>query len=161
MKITYKILLIATIAILLAVGCKTSKNSAYEVKGDLKGKTSTSTTILNPPVNSSDTKELAKKAYTSDQTYFILQNEKDKFKDNAPFIEYLDGGKKERLWFSSSRADSLVFGLKKTNTYQQIYYCEREIGEGKAPNEGWGDVSLLKIETDNPYFTEFIDKLNS
>ncbi len=161
MKITYKTLLIATIATLLAAGCKTSKNSAYEVKGDLKGKTSTSTTILNPPVNSSDVKELAKPAYTTDQTYFILQNEKDKFKDNSPFIEYLDGGKRERLWFSSSRADSLVFGLKQTNTYQQIYYCEREIGEGKAPSEGWGDVSVLKIRTDNPYFTEFIDKFNS
>ncbi len=148
------------IIILISGGCESTKKSAYQLKKDAEDKTASSETILNPSINSPDAKELALNVY-SDQSYFILQKEGIRFKDNAPIVEYLDEGKRERLWFSSSRADTIFFGFKRTNNYQQIYYCEREVGEGKYPKEGWGEVKMLIVESDNPFFDDFIKRFNS
>lgn len=148
------------IVILLVVqSCRTSKRSSYQVKNDTEIKAFSSEVILDPPVNTADKKELSRSVY-SDQSYYILQKGDIKFKDNSPFIEYLDGGKRERLWFTSSRADSVFFGHKRTNSYQQIYYCERSVDEGKTPKEGWGDVKMLVVESDNTFYDEFIKKFN-
>jgi len=150
---------VAFLILAIIAGCNTTKNSSYLKKDNREGKNSALTTILQPEINSPDAKELARTVY-NDQSYYILQDEGSKFKDNAPFIEYLDGGKRERLWFASSRADDVFFGHKRTNNYQQIYYCEREVGNGVAPNEGWGKINILKIETDNPYLKEVTDIFN-
>jgi hypothetical protein len=150
---------ILIVFLLVAQSCRTSKRSSYQVKNDTEIKASSSEIILDPPVNTADKKELSRSVY-SDQSYYILQKGDIKFKDNSPFIEYLDGGKRERLWFASSRADSVFFGHKRTNSYQQIYYCERNVDEGKTPKEGWGDVKMLIVESDNPFYDEFIKKFN-
>lgn len=145
--------------LLVAQSCRTSKRSSYQVKNDTEVKANSSEIILDPPVNAADKTELSRFVY-SDQSYHILQKGNIKFKDNSPFIEYIDGGKHERLWFASSRADSVFFGHKRTNSYQQIYYCDRTIEDGKSPKEGWGDVKMLIVESDNPFYNEFIKKFN-
>jgi hypothetical protein len=159
MKSLSKIAVLITILAALAIGCKTSRKSIFNTGQNEKGGNAVSGILLKAPVNSADENELRKKIYYDD-TYSLLQNQNDKFKDNAPFVQYLDSGKRERLWFSSSRADVIYYRFKKTNTYQQIYYCDREVGEGKAPNEGWGEVHMFQIKTDNPYLENFCNLFN-
>lgn len=115
---------------------------------------------LKAPINSADKNEANKEVY-NDGIYSFLQRDWDKFKDNAPFIELIDGGKKERLWYSSSRADGLFYGKKNTNHYQQIYYCDREIEDGKMTGEGWSKPNIFKVETDNPFYMDFTDQFNN
>lgn len=154
-----KIAIIGLVTSFLITGCQSSKRSTYKADVDAGVQSATSENILKAPINSADEKELLKKAYYDD-TYMLLQNPEDKFKDNAPFIELLDSGKRERLWFSSSRADDKYYSQKKTNNYQQIYFCEREVGEGKAPGEGWGHVTLFEVTTDNAYLKGLIQMFN-
>jgi hypothetical protein len=157
-RITYSFIYFVALVIMLA-GCQSSKKSAYKKSSEVTGKLTSSEIILKAPVNSADEAELKKKVYY-DETYSLLQRKEDKFKENAPYIEFLDGGKRERMWFSSSRADDKYYNLKPTNNYQQIYYAEREVGEGKSPNEGWENVTLFEINTDNPYLANFISAFN-
>jgi hypothetical protein len=154
-----KIAVIYMVSSVTMAGCHTSKKSTYNADLKSSGKSSSSEIILKAPINSADEKELTKKVYYDD-TYMILQQPNERFKDNAPFIELLDSGKRERLWFSSSRADDKFYKFKKTNNYQQIYFCEREVGEGKSPGEGWGDVSLFEVSTKNSYLEGLIQSFN-
>jgi len=152
--VLYPVFLVA-----LLMSCQSPKQSAYQ-KGVLPGSgKATAKTLLPPPVNSPGENEWTKAVY-HDGTYGSLQFAADQFKETAPFIELLDSGRRERLWFTSSRADDLYYGEKKTNRYQQIYYCEREVGEGKAPGEGWGDVTLFELSTDHPFLQEFYRAFN-
>ena len=153
------IAIIGLVTTLIITGCQTSKNSIYKADSMNSVQPASSDIILKSPINSADENELKKKAY-SDGTYMLLQHREDQFKDNAPFIELLDSGKRERLWFSSSRADDQHYDQKMTNNYQQIYYCEREVGEGKSPDEGWGDVTLFEVATDNAYLSGLIQLFN-
>ncbi len=151
-----------TTLVLLSIviaGCHTSKKSTYQAGLKNNGNSSSSEIVLKSPVNSADEEELKKKVYYDD-TYTLLQQTESKFKDNAPLVEYLDSGRRERLWFSSSRADDSFYQYKKTNHYQQIYYCEREVGEGKFPGEGWGDVTLWEVPVENEYLKGLIDQFN-
>jgi hypothetical protein len=150
------LVLIALVAISISEGCRTTKNSSKFQKKIISTQNSALQINLQSPINSMISSELKEEIYR-DQSYFLLQNKENQFKDNAPFVEYLDGGQRERLWFSSSRADSLFFGAKNTNFYQQIYFCERTVGEGKCPGEGWSAPKLFAIEnsTGNPLVDAF------
>ncbi len=144
---------------MLLLGCKTNEKLAVENEIPISYKQTSTHLNLKAPINSADEFEHKKEVYKNN-TYNLLQREWDKFKDNAPYIEIIEGGKRERLWFSSSRADDQFFGKKKTNHYQQIYYCERELGEGLNPNEGWSEPQLFIVSTDNPFYQSFIDQFN-
>ena len=152
--------LLLAIAFVLFQNCKTKQELAVKNEKAFIYKQATSKINLKAPINSANETELKKIIYDNN-TYGLLQLDSDKFKDNAPFIELLDGGKRERLWFSSSRADTLMYGKKNTNHYQQIYFCEREIGDGKYPGEGWSEPQLFVVKTDNPYYRNFTEQFNN
>ncbi|MCX6224550.1 MAG: hypothetical protein NTV01_07325 [Bacteroidia bacterium] len=159
MKTIIKLFSFVGICILIVIGCRPKQELSITKPVQVEGKSSTLAAILRTPINSADKKEIESNIYM-DKTYLILQNQEDRFKDNAPFIEYLDGGKKERLWFASSRADTVLFNGKRTNRYQQIYYCEREVGKGQGPKEGWGLPTLLSTRTDNPFMADVVAAFN-
>lgn len=159
MKNSVRILLLISMLAIILIGCHTSKKSIYNKGESTIQSSADSKILLKAPVNSADEMELRKKIYYDD-SYALLQFGNDKFKDNAPFIQVFEDGRRERLWFSSSRADVIYYRFNKTNTYQQIYYCERDVDEGKAPSEGWGDIHMFQISTDNPYLESFCQKFN-
>jgi hypothetical protein len=140
--------------IALATGCKPSKEVAgKQIEGAKQGKAS-SQLLLKAPINTPNAEELNLQVY-SNQAYFLVQNESNRFKENAPFIEQLDGGTRERLWFSSSRADENYLRDKATNHYQQIYYAERNVGDGKCPTEGWGQPIKLEVQGESQLIQQF------
>lgn len=140
--------------------CKTTKNGNTYKEIDIEAKNAEIQINLRSPINTVDGNELGRDVY-KDKTYFFVQKKDAQFKDNAPFIQYLDGGKKERLWFSSSRSDEFYNLRKRTNYYQQIYFCEREIGEGKCAWEGWSKPQRLVIANNNTMLASFINSFNS
>jgi hypothetical protein len=147
-----------TIALLaisaLLAGCRPGKEFANkQIEGASQGKAS-SPLLLKAPINTPDAAELNLPVYATG-SYFLVQNEANRFKENAPFVELLDGGTRERLWFSSSRATDDYLKNKATNHYQQIYYSERTLGEGKCPTEGWGNPVRFTVEGDSPLTQQF------
>jgi hypothetical protein len=156
---SFKILLITTLLLSFLSSCRTSSEVAERKDINVKAGSSESQIAFGAPINSPDNNEITKDIYRNN-LYFLLQEEQNRFKDNAPFIEVLDSGKRERLWFTSSRADNFYFARSATNLYQQIYYCEREVGEGKCPLEGWSEPQLLFLQTDVPALTSFYDSFN-
>lgn len=158
MKTTLKNILILLV-LTLSFSCKPTKE--VHVKNELShfaGQGNVAL-LLSPEINSPGKNTIESEAY-ADQNYFLLQTETERFKDNAPFIEITNSGQNERLWFTSSRADLQFYGKKTTNKYQQIYFCERTIDQGKTPNEGWSEPVLFSIETDNPYLEDFYRLFN-
>jgi hypothetical protein len=160
MKTIFRLFSFICICILIGSGCKPKKAVVAEKPVQIEAKNSTLEAILKAPINSADQKELGKPIYKVDRTYLILQNALDRFKDNAPFIEYLDGGKRERIWFSSSRADTLLFASKRTNRYQQVYFADRNISTGQGPDGGWGTPTLFVIKADNPLLRQSVEAFN-
>jgi hypothetical protein len=158
MKTTIKLTTLVVIALLILMGCKTNKSSSY-LKVDMEAKNSELKINLGAPINTASKDELSKKWYNNGK-YFLVQSKENQFKDNAPFFEYLDGGKRERLWFSSARADSLYKSADPTNFYQQLYYCEREVGDGKCPNEAWNEPVRFALKNNKPQLREYIDGFN-
>jgi hypothetical protein len=158
MKTTIKTIVILLIALLFFTECKTRKSSSY-LKLDVEAKKAELQINIGAPVNTADKNELSKSFYT-DNKYFLIQKKDNQFKDNAPLIEYLDGGKRERLWFSSSRADDSYAAAPPTNFYQQVYSCEREIGNGKCPDEGWSEPERFMLKYDKPQLKEYIEGFN-
>jgi hypothetical protein len=161
MKTAIKLIPIVFIALLFLTECKTTKSSSY-LKVDVEAKNAELQINLGAPINTADKVELAKSYYQGEvgNTYFLVQSKENQFKDNAPFIEYLDGGKRERLWFSSSRADGFYAKAEPTNFYQQVYFCEREIGDGKCPGEGWNEPVRFTLKSDKSQLNEYIDGFN-
>ena len=157
MKIN-SIILIFTV-FLLSMGCSTSRKGSGYLKVDIEAKNTELQINLGYPINTATDNEL-RKAYYADSRYFLRQKKDNQFKDNAPFIEILDGGKRERLWFTSSRADSLYRNTALTNLYQQVYYCEREIGNGRYPREGWGGPVRFSLKYDKPQLKDYIEGFN-
>lgn len=143
----------------MLTGCKSKKIAQGTSQTKENIKTSSSLLNLGYPINTPSEEELKSSLY-AESYYYLLEDSSLQFKDNAPFIEFIDKGKKERMWFASSRIDSF-YGKKPTNHYQQIYYSEREIGEGKWPGEGWGQVKRFTVEAEHPVMKPFIDLFNS
>lgn len=143
----------------LIAGCKTKDLVQSGNQTDKDINLSTSQLNLGYPINTPTAEELSIANY-NESYYYLLEDSAFQFKDNAPFIEFIDGGKKERLWFASSRLDPF-YGNKHTNHYQQIYYTERTIGEGKCPSEGWGPVTRFKVEPEHSLMADFIKLFNS
>lgn len=158
MKTTLKNILIL-LALALSFSCKQSKETLVKKEQSHVAGRGNVALLLSPEINSPGKNTIESDVY-ADQSYFLLQTETERFKDNAPFIEITDSGQTERLWFTSSRADIQFYGKKTTNKYQQIYYCERTVDQGKAPNEGWSEPILFSIETDNPYLEDFYRLFN-
>jgi hypothetical protein len=158
MKTTVHYILLIIIALMLFAGCKSQKSSGFR-KVDVEAKNAELQINLGAPVNTASDDELRKSFY-SNSRYFIIQQKDNQFKDNAPFIQYLDGGKRERLWFSSSRADEFYARAEPTNYYQQVYFCEREVGEGKCPGEGWSEPERFTLKFDKPQLKEYIEGFN-
>jgi len=150
--------IVLTSILLILAGCKTPKKSSGYLNVQPEAKTSGLQLNLGSSVNSASKEELNRNIYQN-KTYFMVQEKTDQFKDNAPFIEILDGGARERLWFTSSRADELSYGVKRTNHHQQLYYTERVVGQGLCPKEGWGEVSLFQISDENPLLKDYPEAL--
>jgi hypothetical protein len=160
MKTIIKSISFICLCLLVISGCKPKKELAGEKQVQKETVNSTLENILRTPVNSADPTERTGAVY-SNNVYLHLQADADLFKDNAPFIEYLNEGRTERLWFASSRPDTVLFGVKETNHYQQVYYCEREVKSGMRPADGWSTPVLFQVSTDNPLLQKFTDNFNN
>lgn len=114
---------------------------------------------LSTSINS-DANWLTTLPETTKRVYSRFQNPEAKWKDNAPAIQLLKEGKLERFWFASSRPDQLYGAGKPNNLYQQIYYCEREIGSGKKPSEGWGEIKRWIFKSNNRQLQDWANKFN-
>jgi hypothetical protein len=157
-----RIIYIITIILInsvLFIGCKTSKNTERQKTIDVEAKSTELQINMRSPINTADENELNKSYYQMND-YFFVQKQEFQFKDNAPFIQLLNSGKTERLWFASSRGDSLYHKRERTNNYQQIYYCERTVGDGKCPWEGWGEAQRLYVDNNNPMLSDFYQQFN-
>jgi hypothetical protein len=152
-------ILALVIGLFIFNACQTAKKGSENKVWNIEAKNAELQINLRSPINSANAEELNKEIYQNGQ-YFLVQDKSNQFKDNAPFVQYLDGGKRERLWFSSSRADENYANKIHTNFYQQIYYCDREIGEGKFPHEGWSAPQKFDVKTDNPMLSQFIETFN-
>lgn len=156
----YRITLIVVFFLSLFLNCRTSREGTENTNVRIKAGASESQIAFSAPINSPDNSEIAKDVYRNN-IYFLLQDAENRFKENAPFIEIMDEGERERLWFTSSRADSFYFARNATNLYQQIYYSERLVDNGKCPAEGWSEPQLFRLQTDVPALMGFFDAFNS
>lgn len=155
----YSATIIFTVLIFV-VGCSTSHKGSSYAKADVEAKNTEVKINMEYPVNTAGEEELRKSFYTENSKYFFRQNKENQFKDNAPFVEILDGGKRERFWFSSSRADDLYGTAAPTNLYQQLYYCEREVGLGVNPRKGWGEPTRFLLKYDKSQLKSYIEGFN-
>lgn len=154
MSRTYKNTIAFLFIVALTWGCKPTKDVANkQIEGANQGKAS-SQLLLKAPINTPNDQELDRAVYAN-QAYFMVQNESNRFKENAPFIELLDGGTRERLWFSSSRADENYLRNKATNHYQQIYFAVRNVEDGKCPTEGWGNPIRFEAQGESKLIQQF------
>ncbi|HKK62462.1 MAG TPA: hypothetical protein VJ951_07875, partial [Bacteroidales bacterium] len=97
----------------------------------------------------------------NEERYLELQSKGHQFKEFSPFIEYLDGGKKERLWFTSSVYNEDYNSAPASNYYYQLYYSERTIGDGKKIDQGWSEPVRFEVVIDNPAFEFYYNVFNS
>ncbi|MBN1769454.1 MAG: PD40 domain-containing protein [Prolixibacteraceae bacterium] len=139
--------------------CNTSKTAENQKSIDYEVKNAESQINFQSPVNTADERELNKPLYKQ-WDYLFVQKREFQFKDNAPFIQLLNNGKTERLWFASSRGDSLYNQRERTNNYQQIYFSERTVDNGKCPWEGWSEPHRFSIDSDNPMLSDFYNAFN-
>jgi hypothetical protein len=110
--------------------------------------------ILPAPINS----PVKTFPYAKVPAYNNQQSKQNRFKENGAAMEPLDGGKRERLWFTTSRPDSHYGEVKLTSLYQQIYYVERTVNEGVCMDSGWGEARKFVVKSDDPS-SQFIDSL--
>ncbi|MCF8357960.1 MAG: hypothetical protein K9H26_04325 [Prolixibacteraceae bacterium] len=149
--------LLVFLLILFFTGCKTATQITQTEPETVVAKNIPDHNLGNM-VNSPQA--LSGQTGVSFEKYSLLQKAGHQYKEMAPFIEYLDSGKKERLWFTSSKYDQAYTYYPNSNYYFQLYYSERAINTGKLLNEGWGAPVKFEIKSNNPVFENYYSLFN-